>query len=561
MSETRPTTILHISDLHFGSDFDIRRLGGVDSLLNSLVRDLREVNDGKSPHCIVVSGDLTTQGQPEGHVAALEFLVDLTAKLKLRRKDVVIVPGNHEINWKELELNYEDRKPIDELRTAAFASYQNNLFNKFYGLERVDTAKSWFTTDWSDGKVFVLGLNSCMIDGPDHPGVGYVDPEQMDDALTRFGKKWDRCAVRIAVVHHHLVPVTWMESRPNPDRPSLTLNTERVLRWLTENGFQAVLHGHQHQPFCAAEVRFGKPQEDDSRRFARSEIVLLGAGSVSVKPIRLGHIGQNHYQLLSVIPGKIELHSRKADGTMFTKFGYHQRLLIPLRPGMNSPQLCRVLAHLETQTNSKLLGTVRRVGSGTAVGFPRDSLPSLYPSILAAASNKCIGTSLLISLQSADDDPMFSSSHSEQMDAGSFRQLFIAAEEDCKKRKVRNFLSKLSLKGLKVKVISDVAYSSIAKTSMSQIFDTLVSIYPTFPGITSFRKALRSDRTRLMLAIFGEEDDRFIGFTFDRSDNTKGVTTRFQKSSFVVLVFEPPRNFLSLVHELLDQAWTTASSL
>jgi len=364
--------------------------------------------------------------------------------------------------------------------------------------------------------------------------------------------------VRVAVLHHHLVPVTWMESRPNLDHPSLTLNTERVLSWLSENGFQVVLHGHQHQPFCAAEVRFGKSK----KRFARSEIVILGAGSAGAKPVRLDHgLGRIHYQLLSVVPGQIELHSRMADGEMFTRFEYHQRLSIPLRPGMNSPQLCRVLAHLETQTNSKLVGAIQRTGAGTAVGFPRDSLPSLYPGILAAASNKCFGTSLGISAQSADDDdPMFGLSHSEQIASGDFRQLFIAPEPDCQKRRVRNFLTKLSLKGLKVRVISDDAYFSIAKPSMVEIFDKLVSMYPSFPAAPSFRRALRSDLTRLMLAIFGDEDDRFIGFTFDRSDNSRaGVTIRSQKSSFVVLVFEPPPQFLSLVQRLLDQAWKNAS--
>lgn len=554
MNEADPTTILHISDLHFGSDFDTRREGGVDSLLSSLLRDLKEVNDERSPDCIVVSGDLTTKGESKGHRAALKFLVDLTSRLKLRRKDVVIVPGNHEINWKKLERYDHHGWPIEKLRAAAFSSYEN-VVNKFYGHGRIDAANCWFTTHWSDEKVFVLGLNSCMIDGPRYQGVGYVDQDQTEDALRRFGKHWDRCAVRVAVLHHHLVPVTWMENRPNLKHPSLTLNTERVLSWLSDNGFQLVLHGHQHQPFCAAQVRFKK-------RFARSEIVILAAGSAGAKPVRLDHgLGRIHYQLLSVVPGQIELHSRMADGEMFSRFEYHQRLSIPLRPGMNSPQLSRILAHLETQTNSKLVGAVQRTGAGTAVGFPRDSLHSLYPGIMAAASNKCFGTSLGISVQSADDDdPMFGLSHSEQIASGDFRQLFIAPEPDYRKRRVRNFLTKLSLKGLKVRVISDDAYFSIAKLSMLEIFDRLVSIYPSFPSALSFRRALKSDLTRLMLAIFGDEDDRFIGFTFDRSDNSKSdVPIRSQKSSFVVLVFEPPAPFLALVQSLLDQAWKNAS--
>lgn len=559
MKETDPTTILHISDLHFGSDFDERRVG-VDSLLDSLVRDLKEVN--KRPDCLVVSGDLTTQGEPGGHADALKFLVDLTSELGLARKDVVIVPGNHEIDWKEIKRCQDAGCPVDELRAAAFRSYQNNLFNKFYGLDRLDTA-SWFTTHWSDKRVFVLGLNSCMIDGPDHQGVGYVDPNQMGDALKMFGNKWRDCSTRIAVVHHHLVPVTWMEANPDLNPPSLTINTQRVLDWLVKNSFHAVLHGHQHQPFCAAEVRFDKYKGSDPTRFARSEIVLLGAGTIGANRSRLNNIGRNHYQLLSITQGQIELHSRVSAGNVFTEFEYHQRLSIPLRPGLNSPQLCRVVAHLETQTNSKLLGALGRDGVGTSVGFPRHSLPSLYPSILAAASNKYIGTSMLPnSPPGADTDaPEFGSSY-EQMDSH-FRQLFIVPAEELKKPEVQKFLLNQSSKDLKVGTISDVTYSSIARTAMGEVVDTLSSLYRPFPGDESLLKALKSDPTRLMLAVFGEKDDRFVGLIIDPSEDTgeAEATSNNDQDPFVVLSFEPPPKFLSLVHGLLEQAWNSASLL
>lgn len=55
--------IVQISDLHFGADhfFDPK---DPDSLQSVLVRDLRELD--VRPDCVVVSGDFTTQGDPNG---------------------------------------------------------------------------------------------------------------------------------------------------------------------------------------------------------------------------------------------------------------------------------------------------------------------------------------------------------------------------------------------------------------------------------------------------------------------------------------------------------------
>src|SRR5687768_10618922 len=96
-----------------------------------------------------------------------------------------------------------------------------------------------------------------------------------------------------------------------------------------------------------------------------------------------------------------------------------------------------------------------------------------------------------------------------------FRQLFIVPEEELKKPEVQKFLLNQSSKDLKLGTISDVAYSTIARTGMGEVVDTLCSLYPPFPADESFLKALKSDPMRLMLAVFGEKDDRFVGVIID----------------------------------------------
>ena len=84
MTEPKPITILHISDIQFGHKHRFGRLGdedqsdaAFDTLLARLTLDLDQLRDahGLKPDLLVVSGDLAEWGRKSEFEDALKFLV------------------------------------------------------------------------------------------------------------------------------------------------------------------------------------------------------------------------------------------------------------------------------------------------------------------------------------------------------------------------------------------------------------------------------------------------------------------------------------------------------
>jgi 3',5'-cyclic AMP phosphodiesterase CpdA len=78
-----PVTILHLSDLHFGRDADLAKIGAVE----------RQAVD-IAPSAIVLSGDLTQRARHGEFVAARQVIDRLAATAP-----VLVVPGNHDAQW------------------------------------------------------------------------------------------------------------------------------------------------------------------------------------------------------------------------------------------------------------------------------------------------------------------------------------------------------------------------------------------------------------------------------------------------------------------------------
>ncbi len=79
------TTLVHISDTHFGRDVDLEQIGALESVVPAL-----------KPTAIVFSGDLTQRGRHGEFQRALAFV----ERLRLAAP-VHVIPGNHDVAWWE----------------------------------------------------------------------------------------------------------------------------------------------------------------------------------------------------------------------------------------------------------------------------------------------------------------------------------------------------------------------------------------------------------------------------------------------------------------------------
>jgi 3',5'-cyclic AMP phosphodiesterase CpdA len=225
-----PTRILHVSDLHFGR-----------AQSAALHEALRRLTEEVEPELVVASGDLAQRGRRGELEAAAQLLRSLDRPL-------LVVPGNHDI-------------------PHAFPARFTRPWAEF---ERV-----WGTTRpvYSSETLYVVGLNSAR---PWRHQSGRVTAQQLDDATRQF-RTAPAGAVRVAVLHHHMLGAPWRSRK----RPVAARN--RVLARLVESGAELVLAGHIHQSTVATRREFEVSVGD-----VRTVVVSIVPGLGRPRPRRRG---------------------------------------------------------------------------------------------------------------------------------------------------------------------------------------------------------------------------------------------------------------------------------
>lgn len=120
---TQRINILHLSDIHFGVEPKLEdnitstALARRENFLNELINYISEIEDEWKPDIVVLTGDLGWSGIDSDYKQAGEWLDKLLETLKLTRNNLVICPGNHDINRKRAKCYARTNDPAvaDEL--------------------------------------------------------------------------------------------------------------------------------------------------------------------------------------------------------------------------------------------------------------------------------------------------------------------------------------------------------------------------------------------------------------------------------------------------------------
>lgn len=209
------TTLVHISDLHFGDPKGVLNRDDVSRVLSAL---LREAGPGA---LLMLSGDISFKGGERGYEeasAALSQVLDDEGGLRNR---IVVCPGNHDVVM------------------SATGSSPFSAFDAWSARLRSD--KRCTFSDASCRRVTFPEADFLVINTAHHADFeyGFVDLPQMKLVLAEMGETPVSGQPRIALLHHHLIPFA-------RDDHSTTRNAYEVLRALGRHGFSLVLHGHQH---------------------------------------------------------------------------------------------------------------------------------------------------------------------------------------------------------------------------------------------------------------------------------------------------------------------------
>lgn len=322
-SSAKSLTIIHLSDLHFGYKttsegvaVDMHRFG--DGLHNQplwkhIAAQIDEiVVEGRPPEgvILVVSGDIAYEAGANEYSKSLEFFKQIQSETGIPRRNLIIVPGNHDVNWTAAAVDRSQR--FDDYLTLLLDVYGEeegggDLRSKHPYLNwdfkvntpRPDPSDILGIHHFPELNLFVAGFNSCVYEDQQHHFgiVGRRQIERVNEALSNVAED----AIRIAVLHHHVVPmdVTLAASRTAGPQDvdfdtSLVRDFGVVEEHLYRMKFDVVLHGHKHAP--ALRETFLRTRDrinEDERR-----IYVCGAGSTGVHSSELPQNLGNHFQIL-----------------------------------------------------------------------------------------------------------------------------------------------------------------------------------------------------------------------------------------------------------------------
>jgi 3',5'-cyclic AMP phosphodiesterase CpdA len=211
------TTVLHVSDLHFGRPASSERLDSLRALIAEI-----------QPDAVAISGDLTQRCTKKEFVQAREYL-DKIGQVA----PYVVIPGNHDIRW-----------------LGAVARNMGGLFRQQAHNLKYSRYMRYISENLSPSLevpgAVIAGVNTAhgIVRGSltkrfrDLGVIGHVKRADIERVREIF-RNASPDAARIVMIHH------------NPIRGELTgrhglANTEQALHAFADLGTELILCGHDH---------------------------------------------------------------------------------------------------------------------------------------------------------------------------------------------------------------------------------------------------------------------------------------------------------------------------
>lgn len=181
--------IVHVSDLHVGSQF-------IEEKFSQVVKEINELK----PDVVIVTGDLTNEGLVKEYDKAKSLLSQLNVK------KIISISGNH------------------DYRNTGYL-----LFKRYFPFETINEL---------DDDVVLVTIGTARPDRNEGE-VGYRQNLWLERTMKKYHDK-----VKIVAMHHHLVAI------PDTGSDQLTVvDAGDVLRTILDSHVDLVLCGHKHRPW------------------------------------------------------------------------------------------------------------------------------------------------------------------------------------------------------------------------------------------------------------------------------------------------------------------------
>lgn len=246
--------ILHLSDLHFGTLEQAKRWS------SQLAEDLYQELGISNLNALILSGDIANKSTAEEYEAAEFFLNELCKDFPLNPDQIVIVPGNHDLNWGLAKKAYkltdieDEGKPkegyyikesetVIRLRDEEQYKQRFTHFSNFYEAIKgepypLEYDEQGILHHLPKQNLLILGLNSAWELDHHYKSRASIHMGALSNSLTKIRRDrvtYENC-LKIAVWHHPLDSA--FEDR---------ITDQGFMEQLAVAGFRLFLHGHIHK--------------------------------------------------------------------------------------------------------------------------------------------------------------------------------------------------------------------------------------------------------------------------------------------------------------------------
>jgi 3',5'-cyclic AMP phosphodiesterase CpdA len=289
--------ILHLSDLHFGT------LDQANLWSNQLAADL--YNDINISHldALILSGDIANYSTETEYNAAKEFINELAREFQIKRSNIIIVPGNHDLNWElgDKAFSYDENGlPKRDLtqhqrRFDHFRNFYQAIKGEAYPLEYEHQGIVYHLPKQ---KLLILGLNSAWKLDRFQKTDANINDQALTNALKKIRDNQDlyEGCVKIAVWHHPL-------NSSGEDR----IKDQGFMERLAQNGFRLALHGHIH---TAKKDLFNYDYTSNTTD-RKLDIICAGTFGAPTKELVTGYPWQ--YNLLKIEDNQLTVYTRRRE--------------------------------------------------------------------------------------------------------------------------------------------------------------------------------------------------------------------------------------------------------
>jgi orotate phosphoribosyltransferase len=265
--------ILHISDLHVSLDRKLDRTeNSHDSYL--ITNSDNELCDlyiekftsfvkeeiGESKIYLIITGDITDRGEEKEFKFALKFLNLISEKLKINKNNILLIPGDHDLNRRSLEtlLAKNEASTLEEKNIVKFENFKT-FYSEFLNKE-FNPNKIIFDVLEVENKILFLGLNSSYKIDLEHK-LGSI-------SIDEFVREFDvldsyEHLKKICCMHHNIT-----SAHENKQSGQWDINNrKRLIPKLLEKNINFIFSGNEHTSSC--------------KKISGNEITVSDAGAFS----------------------------------------------------------------------------------------------------------------------------------------------------------------------------------------------------------------------------------------------------------------------------------------